>query len=121
MFFNAAAEHMFGYSRKRVHLKNVKIIMTKADAKQHKQYMKNYLKTGIPQVIGKSRVVVGKHHDGSNFTVRLSLTETNENGFHYFTGTLQKMDDIQQGSPVGMFAVMNNLLDSIVVTSDAGW
>jgi PAS domain S-box-containing protein len=120
MFFNSAAERVFGYSKKRVHLKNVKLIMTKSDAKQHKHYMKNYLRTGIAQVIGKSRVVVGKHHDGSEFTVRLSLTETNENGFHYFTGTMQKLDDVQQGSPVAMFQVMDNLLDFIVVTSDSG-
>jgi len=120
MFFNTAAEQVFGYSRKRVHLKNVKILMTKQDAKQHKHYMKNYIKTGIAQVLGKSRVVVGKHHDGSNFLVRLSLTETKENGNHYFTGTLQKLEDVQQHTPGSMFQVMDNLLDSIVVTSDTG-
>jgi len=120
VLFNRAAENVFGYTKERVYLKNVSMLMTKPDSKNHKRYIKNYLKTGLAQVIGKSRTVVCKASDGSTFTARLSVTETKEDGHHFFTGTLHKMDDLADSNPAASFVVFDNLLDATVVINDYG-
>ena len=52
LYVNAAIEKIFGYSKKQLALKNVKILMNKKDAKKHNSYIEAYLETKCPHIIG---------------------------------------------------------------------
>lgn len=43
---------MFGYTKKQLVHKNVRMLMTKKDSKKHNQYIDRYVETGIAQIIG---------------------------------------------------------------------
>jgi PAS domain S-box-containing protein len=73
--FNPAAETMFGYTRKEVLGKNVKILMPDPNRSAHDGYLAKYTKTGIGNIIGKGREVEGERKDGSIFPLYLAVGE----------------------------------------------
>jgi two-component system CheB/CheR fusion protein len=84
---NAAAVRMFGYSAEEMIGKNVKMLMPPPDRDRHDQYLKRYLATGDPHIIGIGREVEARRKDGSTFPVDLSVSEVAELGL--FTGILR--------------------------------
>ena len=52
MYCNPSTEKLFGYTKKQLLNKNIKILMTKKDAKKHNSYLSNYLNHGVAQIIG---------------------------------------------------------------------
>ncbi len=94
MRFNSAAEKMFGYSGSEVIGKNIKQLMPAAYAKNHDQYLYNYLSTGIKKVIGTAgRMVTGTKKDGAEFPIQLSISEVIEEGFHLFTAIVRDLTE----------------------------
>ncbi|MFQ5715958.1 MAG: response regulator [Nitrospinales bacterium] len=73
--FNRSAEKIFGYMHKEVVGQNVKILMTKADRKQHDSFLQNYLRGGNGRIINVGLEVVGKRKDGSTFPLDLGVSE----------------------------------------------
>ena len=70
---------LFGYDRKEVIGKSLKILMPASVAEHHDEYIKAYLDTGVTKLIGKPRSLTGKHKDGSDLQLVLSLgVETTE-------------------------------------------
>lgn len=87
LFMNNRGLTLFGYSKDEVLGKNVRILMTKQDARHHQTYIKNYLETGFARIIGKDRVVQCLKADGNTFGARLVVTEKKDtSGRHIFTG-----------------------------------
>lgn len=84
--FNSGAVSMFGYKADEVVGENIKKIMPDEYAKEHDQYVANYINTGEKKVIGKGREVEGLRKDGSTFPLYLSIGEMYVNGKRYFTG-----------------------------------
>lgn len=84
--FNRGAERMFGYSAQEVIGKNIKMLMPENYAKNHDQYVNNYIETGVKKVIGEGREVEGLRKDGSIFPLHLSLGEMEIDGEQYFAG-----------------------------------
>src|SRR3546814_2051956 len=56
VFFNKAAEEMFGYNRSEVIAHNVRRLMSPEIAKQHNHYIRNYLRTEIGRASCRERV-----------------------------------------------------------------
>ena len=52
LYVNPATEKMFGYTKKQLLYKNVRMLMTKKDSKKHNSYIERYVETGIAQIIG---------------------------------------------------------------------
>ena len=71
--FNRAAERMFGYTAQEVMGRNVSMLMTDADSRQHDGHLQRYHKTHVPHVIGIGREVDARRRDGSVFPVFLSV------------------------------------------------
>ena len=94
--FNPAAERIFGYAAGEVIGQNVRILMPEPDRGQHDQYLKNYIKTGEAQIIGKGREVVGLRKDGSRVPLELAVSEVIYDGRRLFTGILRDISERKQ-------------------------
>lgn len=97
MLYNAACESMFGYARHEVLGKNVNLLMTSPDRENHDTYLRNYLGSGVPRVIGIGRDVVGRRKDGSTVPLRLAVGELRQGADPpLFIGTLHDLTQQQR-------------------------
>lgn len=88
---NPAAASMFGYDLSELIGENVSMLMPAMHARQHDQYLQNYLQTGHKRIIGIGREVEGRKKDGTQFPLRLSVSEVKTDGRSLFTGTLHDL------------------------------
>ena len=66
-------------------------LITGAHKDKHDQYIKNYLESGVPKVIGKERELVTVNKFGQNIKIKLSVVEKkDEDGKRFFTGMLHQ-------------------------------
>lgn len=89
--FNKGAERLFGYTADEVIGSNVSVLMPAPYQAEHDQYMRRYLDTGVPRIIGIGREVVGLRKDGSTFALHLSVGELVVDGERKFTGILHDL------------------------------
>jgi two-component system, LuxR family, sensor kinase FixL len=95
--FSRAAESLFGFTPEEVIGQNVKMLMTSADHERHDGYIKRYLDTNSPHIIGIGRVVSGRRKDGATFSLRLSVGEIRtERGERMFVGFMRDLTERQQ-------------------------
>ncbi|KAL6073755.1 PAS domain-containing sensor histidine kinase [Balamuthia mandrillaris] len=125
LYFNAAAEKMFGYDRKGVIGHNVSMLMPNSDGEHHDQYLRNYLKTGERHVVGKGRHVVGQRKDGTTVAIMLSVSEAKGPRKHLFVGMMWESNrDMAQGGQVKSssagFAMLERILDCTIVINQTG-
>ena len=93
LIFNPAAEKIFGYSQSEVLGNNVNMLMPEPYHSQHDTYLRNYLTSGKPRVIGIGREVSGRRKDGSEFPMELSLSEVRSVGTRIFTGVVRDITE----------------------------
>ena len=94
--FSRAAETLFGYQAGQVLGRNVSMLMTGADAAHHDTYVRNYLETARPQIIGVGRVVQAQNAAGEHFPVMLKIGEANIGGEPVFTGYIRDVTAEQE-------------------------
>lgn len=87
--FNPAAENIFGYKKEEVIGKNVKMLMSGKNKKNHDQYIKNYLDTGDAKIIGIGREVEAERKNGEKFPMALGITQTILDGEKIFVGIIR--------------------------------
>lgn len=75
LIFNSACEQLFGYAAEDVLGKNVSLLMPREYADEHDGYVQHYVDTGERRIIGTGREVRGKHRDGTDFPLELSVGE----------------------------------------------
>ena len=73
--FNPAAERIFGYSKDEVVGQKVNMLMAEPHASEHDGYIARYEQTGIPQAIGRIRMLMARRKNGQLFPIELSVTE----------------------------------------------
>lgn len=82
----------FGYRREEVIEKNVKMLMPNEIAVKHDGYLKRYLETKIPHIIGSSRRVQGKRKNGTVFPIEVKVEEVvDADGKGSYIGFLRNM------------------------------
>lgn len=88
--FNKAAEEIFGYTIREVLKQNISILIPEQHAKNHDQYLSNYLKTGIKNIIGNvNREESGIRKDGTEFPMELAVTELRHGSKRFYTGIVR--------------------------------
>jgi len=129
LLFNPACERLFGYSAGEVFHENVKMLMPQTYSLHHDDYIRNFLRSAEPKIIGIGREVVGLRKDGTTFPMDLSVGEARQDGESIFVGIVhdltarkqteeqlrqaQKMEAVGQLSG-GIAHDFNNLLTVIV-------
>lgn len=71
--FSRSAEEMFGYKAEEVVGHNIKMLMPDPYHSNHDNYLKRYMDTQEPRIIGTGREVVGRRKDGNTFPMRLAV------------------------------------------------
>ncbi|WP_417670557.1 two-component system sensor histidine kinase NtrB [Roseibium sp.] len=89
--FNKASEQLFGYTAAEVIGHNVYKIMPSDFATAHDGYVQHYLDTGEKKIIGIGREVRGRHKDGTEFPVELSVGEASTPEGRQFIGILRDL------------------------------
>jgi sigma-B regulation protein RsbU (phosphoserine phosphatase) len=93
IFWNRAAEKIFGYSAREVTGKPVSIIMPERFRERHNQGIRRIVSTGKSKIIGKKIEVSGLRKDGSEFPLELTLAKWEMNGGLHFTGILRDITE----------------------------
>jgi len=99
IYFNKAAERIFGYSASEVVNKPITFLMPERFHDSHNQGFMRFLSTGEARIIGKTVVLGGQRKDGSEFPVELSLASWETEKGIFFTGILRDITeriDIQE-------------------------
>ncbi len=92
---NPATEKLFGFSAEEVIGNNVKMLMPNPYRDEHDQYIRNYFDSGVRQIIGIGREVVGRRKDGSTFPMHLAVSEIEFGGARLFTGIVRDISDVK--------------------------
>ena len=87
--FNRSAQHMFGYRFFEVAGQNINILMPQPYATEHDGYIRNYLDTHIPRIIGTGREVRARRKDGTIFPIHLSVSEVALHPERKFVGLIR--------------------------------
>jgi len=95
-FINPAAETLFGYKGKELLGKNINQLMPSPHRELHDSYIRDYLQTGIKNVIGKGRQLLGQRKDGSQFLMYLSVGEIKLEHTHLFAGLIMDLSEQQK-------------------------
>jgi PAS domain S-box-containing protein len=104
---------LFGYSRSEVVGKNVKILMPASVAAVHDKYIENYIRSGVTKLIGKPRSLIGKHKDGSDLRLIISLGVESSDQKKTFIATLRlDKENASMPSQVELDAILKKSVDA---------
>lgn len=87
--FNTASEKIFGYSVIEIVGKNITQLMPPNIAEQHEKYVKQYLHTGVSNVIGMGRELAARRKDGSTFLADFSISDFRHGDDVTFVGIIR--------------------------------
>ena len=96
---NDFALQLLGYPRAELLGQNVSRLMPMRWAAEHDQYLRNYLHSGEPRIIGKGRRVEALHRDGHSIPVHLAVSQVHYDGDSQacdFIGILSDLSEVQQ-------------------------
>ncbi|KAG2377862.1 hypothetical protein C9374_008947 [Naegleria lovaniensis] len=101
--YNTQAESFFGYKKKDVIGKDIKILMPFEVAKNHDEFMQRFRKTGNKHLIGKPRALPAKLSNGQVQEVRLSLGEipgsTDRDKYRFMAVMRRQSSSVTSSSP----------------------
>jgi PAS domain S-box-containing protein len=94
--FNPAAVRIFGYAPREIVGSDVNILMPDPYRGLHPGYIRRFLKTEEPRIIGTGREVVGRRKDGSTFPLYLAVSAVSLSGRRIFTGIVRDLTDFKR-------------------------
>ena len=93
--YNNAAERLFGYTRRETLGRNVSMLMAEPHRSAHDSYIRNFLNSRQPRIIGSGREVPARRKDGEEFPVYLAVSEVLVGSRRYFAGILHDLTDLK--------------------------
>ncbi len=93
IFWNKAAEKMFGYSRQEVLGRSVSLLIPERYLESHKEGIANYLSGGAPRIIGKTVELQGVKKGGQETPIELSLSDIKTQQGYIFSGIIRDITD----------------------------
>ena len=96
LFFNKAAEKIFGYGRKEIIGHDLDVIMSPACSRNHREAVACYVKTRIPGRIGHAAEMVATRKNGETFPASISFSVTEVEKQLFFTGIVRDLTQTQE-------------------------
>jgi two-component system sensor kinase FixL len=93
--YNHGAEEMFGYSRQEALGQDLKLIVPPPYTDTHKGFVRRYLATRIPHVLGRQRRLVARRRDGREFPLSISFSVAEIHGNLYFTAIMRDITEYE--------------------------
>jgi PAS domain S-box-containing protein len=93
LFFNKAAEEIFGYSREEIIGHDLDVVMTPSCSRNHRKAVTHYVKTRIPGGIGHESEIMATRKNGDTFPASISFSVTEVGGKLFFTGIVRDMSE----------------------------
>lgn len=91
--YNKGAEHMLGYSREEALGQDLSIIIPPPYKQEHRAYVRRYIATRSPHVIGKHVQLNAQRRDGSEFPMSISFSVAEVRDALYFTGIIRDITE----------------------------
>lgn len=93
IYFNKAAEHIFGYAGSDVMGKPLTVLMPKRYHEAHLNGLNHYIKTRESRVIGKTVELTGRRRNGVEFPLELSLASWKTGMELFFTAIIRDITE----------------------------
>ncbi|MFZ5949204.1 MAG: PAS domain-containing sensor histidine kinase [Candidatus Rifleibacteriota bacterium] len=126
--FNRSAERIFKISAEMAIGQNVTIFMPEPHKSRHNSYIKRYLETGIPHIVGIGRRVEALRSDGETFPIDLAVAEVKLESGRIFTGFVRdlsesiRLEDERNSffqMSMDMFCILDN--DCCIKNANPSW
>jgi len=122
--FNPAAEKIFGYRAEDILGRNISMLMSGEDRDLHDTYMKRYIASNQPKILGIRREVMGMRADGTSFPMQLAVSEMRLGSRRHFTGIIRDITLTRQAERLlqDTMAFKQGILDSAklsIISTDA--
>lgn len=91
LFFNRAAERIFGYRRDEVVGRDLNVILAPECTPEHRQAVVRYLEAKRPRPIGHATELTARRKDGSTFPCYISFSVARRKGKVFFTGIVRDL------------------------------
>lgn len=121
VFFNPAAERLWGYSRDEVVGRNVDMLVPPRHRSQHDDLVNRNRETGVNHIVGTSREVEMVRKDGEKRWVNLSLSKVpREDGSITYTAFLRDVtDEVSRREHIRLLSLVADETDNSVLITDA--
>ncbi len=96
IFFNKAAERIFGYSKDEVLGRDLDEIMSPACSKNHREAVARYVETRTPSRIGHESEMIAKRKSGETFPALISFSVTELQDRLFFTGIVRDLTETKK-------------------------
>lgn len=93
IFFNKAAEEIFGYNREEVIGKNLASILSPACREGHTKAVRRYVSARDPKLIGHETEFIAMRKNGASFPASISFSVAELNGKLFFTGIVRDLTE----------------------------
>lgn len=93
LFFNKAAEKIFGYSRDEVLGRDLDVIMSPDCSRDHHRAVARYIETGVPRRIGHHTEIMAVRKNGETFPADISFSISRVDGTLYFTAIVRDVTE----------------------------
>jgi PAS domain S-box-containing protein len=126
VFFNRAAERMFGCGAREAEGQPLTMLMPERHQASHTAGFARYLATGEARVVGGSMEVCARRRDGEEFPAELSLASWKVDGETFFTGIVRDITERKRAeralreSDAFSRALLESAPDAIVVSDREG-
>lgn len=126
LMFNAACQNLFKYQANEVIGQNVKMLMPGPYSEEHDSYIDNFRRTGVREIIGIGREVLGKRKDGTIFPMYLSVGEAKQDGGSIFVGIIhdlterERVERALRESNARLKAVVDTAVDGVILIDARG-
>ena len=94
VFFNKAAEKIFGYKRNEVIGRDLDVIMAPSCSRDHRSAVERYVKTRVPKRIAHETELIAIRKNGDTFPASISFSVSEIDDSLLFTGIVRDLTEI---------------------------